>query len=384
MPPSSPYPTRWSSKATRSRPRSSRSTPRSPSSTATSGWVGRWTTAAGTWWTTRSRASAARRCSTVGGWSTAPRRWTSRRAPQAALNVGTTEIAFLEPGLVHQAARGIAHLLRPRLVGARLPRRRAEPHAVGSEPRHHHRLQRRGPRGQRLRPGQLLEQRLRVAAAGAVLDRAAQHRLLTGTTPMTMSVFRRVGLPALLLGVTAACGLLDTDTPGHRVARGGRDPGRRAVAPGGRVRRLGLHPGRRRHRVRRRRDPADRPHGRRVRAVHDAAGRAGGRPAQDLRRQRRSRTRCSCCCSAPAWRRKTRPTRCSACRPTPDEEPGIAEMLAVAGYTYISLGEDFCSGVPFSRVDGDIDHLRPAGDHAAGLRSRHRAVRRRARAPGHR
>ena len=39
--------------------------------------------------------------------------------------------------------------------------------------------------------------------------------------------------------------------------------------------------------------------------------------------------------------------------PTPDEEPGIAEMLAVAGYTYISFGEDFCSGVPFSRVDGD-------------------------------
>jgi hypothetical protein len=39
--------------------------------------------------------------------------------------------------------------------------------------------------------------------------------------------------------------------------------------------------------------------------------------------------------------------------PAPDEEPGIAEMLSVAGYTYISFGEDFCSGVPFSRVDGD-------------------------------
>jgi hypothetical protein len=39
--------------------------------------------------------------------------------------------------------------------------------------------------------------------------------------------------------------------------------------------------------------------------------------------------------------------------PDPDAEPGIAEMLAVAGYTYISFGEDFCSGVPFSRLDGD-------------------------------
>jgi hypothetical protein len=39
--------------------------------------------------------------------------------------------------------------------------------------------------------------------------------------------------------------------------------------------------------------------------------------------------------------------------PDPDSDPGIAEMLTVAGYTYISFGEDFCSGVPFSRVDGD-------------------------------
>ncbi len=39
--------------------------------------------------------------------------------------------------------------------------------------------------------------------------------------------------------------------------------------------------------------------------------------------------------------------------PEPDSDPGIAEMLTVAGYTYISFGEDFCSGVPFSRVDGD-------------------------------
>ncbi len=39
--------------------------------------------------------------------------------------------------------------------------------------------------------------------------------------------------------------------------------------------------------------------------------------------------------------------------PDPAAEPGIPEMLAVAGYAYIAFGEDFCSGVPFSRVDGD-------------------------------
>ena len=39
--------------------------------------------------------------------------------------------------------------------------------------------------------------------------------------------------------------------------------------------------------------------------------------------------------------------------PEPDSVTGIPEMLTVAGYTYISFGEDFCSGVPFSRVDGD-------------------------------
>jgi hypothetical protein len=38
---------------------------------------------------------------------------------------------------------------------------------------------------------------------------------------------------------------------------------------------------------------------------------------------------------------------------TPDETPDIAEMHALAGFTYIYFGEDFCSGVPFSRVNGD-------------------------------
>ncbi len=37
----------------------------------------------------------------------------------------------------------------------------------------------------------------------------------------------------------------------------------------------------------------------------------------------------------------------------PAAEPGIAEMLSLAGYSYLFFGESFCSGVPFSRLDGD-------------------------------
>jgi hypothetical protein len=37
----------------------------------------------------------------------------------------------------------------------------------------------------------------------------------------------------------------------------------------------------------------------------------------------------------------------------PAAEPGIAEMLSLAGYTYIFFGESFCSGVPFSQLEGD-------------------------------
>jgi starch-binding outer membrane protein, SusD/RagB family len=39
--------------------------------------------------------------------------------------------------------------------------------------------------------------------------------------------------------------------------------------------------------------------------------------------------------------------------PEPDSTTDIAEMLAVAGFTYVYFGEDFCSGVPFSRQAGD-------------------------------
>ena len=39
--------------------------------------------------------------------------------------------------------------------------------------------------------------------------------------------------------------------------------------------------------------------------------------------------------------------------PDPAAEPGIAEMHALAGFTYVFFGESFCSGVPYSRLDGD-------------------------------
>ncbi|HEX6434655.1 MAG TPA: hypothetical protein VFZ87_10450 [Gemmatimonadales bacterium] len=39
--------------------------------------------------------------------------------------------------------------------------------------------------------------------------------------------------------------------------------------------------------------------------------------------------------------------------PQADSTPDIAEMQALAGFTYLYLGENFCSGVPLSRVSGD-------------------------------
>ena len=39
--------------------------------------------------------------------------------------------------------------------------------------------------------------------------------------------------------------------------------------------------------------------------------------------------------------------------PDPDNDPGIPEMLALAGFTYVFFAEDFCSGVPYSTVSGD-------------------------------
>ena len=62
-------------------------------------------------------------------------------------------------------------------------------------------------------PGQLRHQRFRVAAAGAVLDRAPQHRLLRrGTTPCdSMNTASCCWSPPCAL--STGCGLLDTDSP---------------------------------------------------------------------------------------------------------------------------------------------------------------------------
>ena len=40
-------------------------------------------------------------------------------------------------------------------------------------------------------------------------------------------------------------------------------------------------------------------------------------------------------------------------RVDPDADSGIGEMLSLAGFTYVFFGESFCSGVPFSRLEGD-------------------------------
>ena len=40
-------------------------------------------------------------------------------------------------------------------------------------------------------------------------------------------------------------------------------------------------------------------------------------------------------------------------RVEPDADAGIGEMLSLAGYTYVFFGESFCSGVPFSRLEGE-------------------------------
>jgi hypothetical protein len=43
--------------------------------------------------------------------------------------------------------------------------------------------------------------------------------------------------------------------------------------------------------------------------------------------------------------------------PDPDNDPGIPEMLALAGFTYVFFAEDFCSGVPFSSVDENGEEI---------------------------
>jgi hypothetical protein len=40
-------------------------------------------------------------------------------------------------------------------------------------------------------------------------------------------------------------------------------------------------------------------------------------------------------------------------RAEPEADAGIGEMLTLAGFTYVFFGESFCSGVPFSRLEGE-------------------------------
>ena len=40
-------------------------------------------------------------------------------------------------------------------------------------------------------------------------------------------------------------------------------------------------------------------------------------------------------------------------RAEPDADNFIGEMLSLAGFTYLYFGESFCSGVPFSHLEGD-------------------------------
>ena len=169
---------------------------------------------------------------------------------------------------------------------------------------------------------------------------------------MTMSVYRRVGFPALLLAFTTACGLLDTDTPDIV------QPPEAETPAGAQSRRAGafadwvfIRDG----------DGTEFVDGEILLTglMADEFVLSTTPPGEQEVDQRKisvagieadslfllmHRARAEAEDAADALQRLS---------PTPDEEPGIAEMLTVAGYTYISFAEDFCSGVPFSKVDGD-------------------------------
>ena len=98
---------------------------------------------------------------------------------QAVLNEAT-EWGYFEPGWFIKM-RELSVTLNAPISWARSFRAsRLSITLAGPQPVHHRRLQRRRSRDQRVRAGQLRHQRLRVAAAGEVLHRAAQRRLLRG------------------------------------------------------------------------------------------------------------------------------------------------------------------------------------------------------------
>jgi starch-binding outer membrane protein, SusD/RagB family len=169
---------------------------------------------------------------------------------------------------------------------------------------------------------------------------------------MTMSLLRRVGLPSLLLALTAACGLLDTETPDII------QPGDVESPEGAQARRAGaladwafVRDG----------DGTEFVDGEILLTglMADEFVLSTTPPGEQEVDQRRisgasieadslflltQRVRAEAEDAADALQRLS---------PLPDEEPGIPEMFAVAGYSYISLGEVFCSGVPISRVQAD-------------------------------
>ena len=128
------------------------------------------------------------RCRTAAACTTGPRRSSEQALAQATfLPGGGNSVAFLEPGwfiklrelsLTFEAPDRWARAFRASRLSLTL---------AGRNLLDHHRLQRGGPRGQRVRAGQLRGRGLRVPGAGALLDRAPQRRLLTGVTGhMTM------------------------------------------------------------------------------------------------------------------------------------------------------------------------------------------------------
>ncbi len=206
-------------------------------------------------WTTPSSSSAASR-------SELPRADYDRTAPleeqaraQAPFLRAAARVAFLEPGWFIKLRELSFTFFAPDRWARALPRQPAEPHARRAKPVDHHRLQRGGPRGERLRPGQLRFLGFRVAGPGALLDRAPQHRLLRGGRTM------RIRLCCLRAPAARRAPLGRLRPAGHRTAQHHR-PRRRSTPPTGaaalrgrRHCRLRLRQGRRRHPGRRRLDP---------------------------------------------------------------------------------------------------------------------------------
>ncbi len=85
--------------------------------------------------------------------------------------------------------------------------------------------------------------------------------------------------------------------------------------------------------------PAERPHGRRVRALHHAAHRAGDRPAAGLREQRHAGRPATTTSTGPAPPRRTRPRRSGSSARRPTTIPGSREMLASPGSPTCILAE---------------------------------------------